>query len=945
MRFSIICLTYKRPELLEESVFSVLQQTYQDFELLIINDCPFQKIKFDHSKVRIFNLDNKIETVGEKRNFGVKNAIGDLILQLDDDDLFLPEYLENLNDIIKHYDWLSTQRPIMYYNDNNKIHLSPVPLTNTFLYRRETVGNVVHYDNMNFDELTPFYTKVTKSNIGNGMFVLLKPEKCGYVYRQDINKTRKYSMVGFKSESISEQTEILNSIDAGSLGDINLNPKWNEDYISIIKKNFKIPDRPKQLHTEMDVQYELTKKKTNEWKSVKFTWENAMKFVDSINSRGIVPTISDVLGIDRTLGLRIPDEVYKLRKLSCFGDKTTNIDPCINLKNNENIGYFCGACGCGTNPLAKLNADDSSEYTKLHYPDLQCPLKRPGFSNSKNFIQIPNEIPLSIIIPVLNDNDELNLTITSIRETSPSNVEIIVIDDKSDVPAVINDKNVTLVRLENRIGVGGTRHLGASIAKSKYLLFIDSHMRFDSEWYNNSMKRLISNSSNIVWCAVCLGLEEGHMDITNPRGAYNGARLCLYDSKETQVFEGKWIDEQPGDEYEISCLMGACYFFHKSWFFHIKGTKSLKMWGSDEPLLSVKTWLAGGSIKLMKDVKIGHKFRPKSPYSTNVSYIIYNKLRSMKMLFSTELYDFLQSKIQDDNNKKVALQMIESDKEEIALEREYYNSIFIKDEKWLCEKFNAKYKTIGIVILATNSYFILGIRFIKKFLHYYKGNSNIKFYFFSNEDPRQYFDENININFYNDRHESWIDGTNSKFKNIISIRNELITEVDYVYYFDSDTNITCPFTENWFLGDLVGGEHYGNKTFLKDGKGFNRDVRSKSYVPFDSKFPCVYYYGAFFGGKTINIIQFCETLRFNQLEDKKILYEPGNNDESYINHYFHFNPPTFMIPSDKFLFVISDKGGIGDTRDVSLDIQEHKNTLLINKEKIFDIQNNKIIWI
>ena len=28
-----------------------------------------------------------------------------------------------------------------------------------------------------------------------------------------------------------------------------------------------------------------------------------------------------------------------------------------------------------------------------------------------------------------------------------------------------------------------------------------------------------------------------------------------------------------------------------------------------------------------------------------------------------------------------------------------------------------------------------------------------------------------------------------------------------------------------------------------------------------------------------------------QLEDKKINYEPGVNDESYINAYFHYNPP------------------------------------------------------
>ena len=36
---------------------------------------------------------------------------------------------------------------------------------------------------------------------------------------------------------------------------------------------------------------------------------------------------------------------------------------------------------------------------------------------------------------------------------------------------------------------------------------------------------------------------------------------------------------------------------------------------------------------------------------------------------------------------------------------------------------------IGIVILATNAYFVLGVRFIKKFMHHYKGDSKITFYF------------------------------------------------------------------------------------------------------------------------------------------------------------------------------------------------------------------------
>jgi hypothetical protein len=246
---------------------------------------------------------------------------------------------------------------------------------------------------------------------------------------------------------------------------------------------------------------------------------------------------------------------------------------------------------------------------------------------------------------------------------------------------------------------------------------------------------------------------------------------------------------------------------------------------------------------------------------------------------------------------------------------------------------------IGIVVIATNAYFVLGVRFIKKFVHHYKGNAHITFHFFSDEDPMPYLQQGIDVRFYKENHTSWMDGTNSKFKNIISLEN---SDSSYLYYFDADTNVSKPFTQEWFLGDLVGGEHFGNRSFLSGCKGMDRNPQSKAYVPENTLLPCIYYYGAFFGGKKDKMIEFCKTLRYNQLEDKKIAYEPSVNDESYINQYFHFNPPTLTVFTEKFMFDISDKGGIGETRHVNLDISKLKQELLENKNKVYDIINGNI---
>jgi len=248
---------------------------------------------------------------------------------------------------------------------------------------------------------------------------------------------------------------------------------------------------------------------------------------------------------------------------------------------------------------------------------------------------------------------------------------------------------------------------------------------------------------------------------------------------------------------------------------------------------------------------------------------------------------------------------------------------------------------IGIVILATNAYFVLGVRFIKKFMHHYKGDASIKFYFFSDDDPKAFLPENIHVEYHPASHTNWVDATNDKFKSIINLTD---CDSDYLYYFDADTSVSRDFTEEWFLGDLVGGEHFGNKGWLANGAGFDKNPLSKAYVPVDTKLPCTYHYGAFFGGKKDRVIDFCKTLREWQIEDKKIPYEPGVNDESYINKYFHYNPP-MTVSCEKFAFDISHKGGIGETRNTKLNINDLKADMLIYKNQVYDISNNKIALI
>jgi len=97
-KVSIIMSTYNRLHLIGDAIRSVLNQTYRDFELIIIDDCPGKRAaevvkKFEDK--RIIYVKHKQQKGGSAaRNTGIRMARGDFIGFIDDDDEWLPEKLE-----------------------------------------------------------------------------------------------------------------------------------------------------------------------------------------------------------------------------------------------------------------------------------------------------------------------------------------------------------------------------------------------------------------------------------------------------------------------------------------------------------------------------------------------------------------------------------------------------------------------------------------------------------------------------------------------------------------------------------------------------------------------------------------------------------------------------------------------------------------------------------
>jgi glycosyltransferase involved in cell wall biosynthesis len=93
---SVIIPTYNRGWILKEAVESVLSQTYENYELIVVDDGSTDNTRLllrSFKDIRLVSQENK--GVSAARNRGIEAATGDYLAFLDSDDLWLPEKLDS----------------------------------------------------------------------------------------------------------------------------------------------------------------------------------------------------------------------------------------------------------------------------------------------------------------------------------------------------------------------------------------------------------------------------------------------------------------------------------------------------------------------------------------------------------------------------------------------------------------------------------------------------------------------------------------------------------------------------------------------------------------------------------------------------------------------------------------------------------------------------------
>ena len=103
---SIITPTYNRPDMLVRAVKSVLAQTYQNLEIIVVNDAgsPVEQAlaELNDTRISYIRLGKNVER-SAVRNLGILAAQGTYIAYLDDDDIYYPDHIETLVTALQKY--------------------------------------------------------------------------------------------------------------------------------------------------------------------------------------------------------------------------------------------------------------------------------------------------------------------------------------------------------------------------------------------------------------------------------------------------------------------------------------------------------------------------------------------------------------------------------------------------------------------------------------------------------------------------------------------------------------------------------------------------------------------------------------------------------------------------------------------------------------------------
>lgn len=251
--FSVIIPLYNKEGYIKSTLQSVLNQSFTDFEIIIINDgstdnSASEVKQFTDNRISFYQQENK--GLSATRNTGIKKAKADFVALLDADDLWETYYLESIKNLImtheNHHIFTTDFKPWP------KEDLPPLNVQNT-ISQGKVISDYFNLRKNIFCYSSVVFHKAVFDTIG------YFDESVNYGEEEDftIRTLQKYELVHLSSAPVYYRTSVKNQMTSTSGSSKRSVP----DYIKYIRQNPKVIPYVNFVHFKLLLLYKMERNK------------------------------------------------------------------------------------------------------------------------------------------------------------------------------------------------------------------------------------------------------------------------------------------------------------------------------------------------------------------------------------------------------------------------------------------------------------------------------------------------------------------------------------------------------------------------------------------------------------------------------------------------------------------------------------------------------------
>jgi GT2 family glycosyltransferase len=512
-RVSIVIPTRNRRQILEDAIRSVLRQSTSDWELIIVDDASEDGTwewvsRIDDGRVRTLRITEHQER-WTARNLGLQEALGNMVLFLDDDDRLRPRAVEHLTAALqRHPEAVAAVGWSIAFDDTgnsrrNRPNSTWWPTTR-MMWRETYAGWIIHADH------ALIRTRLLR-DLG------------GYapIRSEDRDLTLKLTRIGpitFVPNMVSEYRmhgEQLKVEGLVEIGDRMLRER---------AESLPSPDREEARRILAAI---------SEWRkglsahAGRRYWEALHSYRNAIRLAPILVT-SPILGPQfRWMPLRAATSLLIGRRAADIVRRSWMTGR-GRLKRSPGSGL---AVRIVPDPVLKPTPGPEDRTEPVSMPD---PAHRPF---------------VTAIIVNWNGRAHLEVCLQSLAEQTYPSLEVLVVDNGStdDSAQVVQNAKMGWLPLGRNIGLAPAMNEGARRASGQYLLFLNNDMRFAPDFVERLVESLEANPSAFATDARQFAWDGSHVV---------HERTCLTDRWRGNPVDSSMVDQDPTDGV-AKCLFAS----------------------------------------------------------------------------------------------------------------------------------------------------------------------------------------------------------------------------------------------------------------------------------------------------------------------------------------------------------------------------------------------------